>query len=157
MPARFVLKVGRGVVDHFPIRVPEWIMTVAVLGFGSILYSIEDTFSRTPSFATLALWFDQHTWAVICFNIGLWRLFALVVNGTFKTYFPYSAHLRGITALVACALWGQIVLGILIAYKTAGGSPTGILAYGIFMLFDVWNMMRSWFDIGVQKAAAREL
>lgn len=153
MPARFVLKVGRGIADHFPVRVSEWIMTYAVIGWGCVLMADPDTFAKSGSFAEMARWFDQTTWAVICLNIGFWKLFALVVNGTFKQHFPYSAHLRGFTGLICCFLWGQIVLGVLVSWKSGSGSLTGFIAYSTFMLFDVWNMLRAWFDIGVARAS----
>ena len=153
MPARFVLKVGRGIADHFPVRVSEWIMTYAVLGWGVVLISDPDTFNKSMSFSEMSRWFDQTTWAIICLNIGAWKLFALVINGTFKQHFPYSAQLRGFTGLVSCFLWGQIVLGILVSWKTNNGSLTGFVAYSTFMFLDIWNMLRAWFDIGVNKVA----
>lgn len=153
MPARFVLKVGRGIKDHFPVRVSEWLMTYALLGWGVVLFADPATFSKSPGFSEIARWLDQETWAAICINIGAWRLFALVVNGTFKTHFPYSAHLRGYAALVACFFWGQIVLGVAVAWYANNGGLTGFIAYSTFFLFDVWNLLRAWFDIGVNKVA----
>jgi len=153
MPHRIVLRIGQGIAEHFPVRVSEWIMTFPLIGWGIGLGSDPLTFEKAASFSELARWADESTWAIICLNIAVWRLAALVVNGTFKAQFPYSPHLRGFAALVACVFWGQIVLGILIAINTSGGVWTGFFAYGTFMLLDGWNMFRAWVDIGAAKAS----
>lgn len=153
MPARMVLKVGRGIVDHFPVRVNEWIQTYAIGGLGVVFLLNPDTFDKTPSFTEMARWADETTWAAICLNVAFWRLLALIVNGTFKAHFPYSAHLRGMAAFAACFFWGQIMLGVGVSAYAGVGSWTGFVIYSSAMMADIWNMIRSWFDIGVQKAA----
>ena len=152
VPHRIVLRIGQGIAEHFPIRVSEWVMTYPLIGWGLVLWADPSTFERSASFSELARWWDESTWAVICLNLAVCRLAALVINGTFKAQFPYSPHLRGFAAFLSCIFWGQVVLGVLIAAQTSGGAWTGFVAYTTFMALDVWNMMRAWADIGTTKA-----
>lgn len=157
MPHRIALRIGSGIAEHFPVRVSEWIMTYALLGMGWVFWLHPDTFEKSASFTEMARWADERTWAVVCFAAGMVRLAALVVNGTFKERFRHSPHLRGFASLGACTLWGQITLGIVVSALNADGAWTGFVIYSAAMLTDMWNLFRSWADIGSAKAArARE-
>jgi hypothetical protein len=153
MPGRIVLKIGRGIADHFPVRFSEWTMTYALFGLGWVLWLDPLTFDKTASFAEMARWADERTWALVCMAAAFLRLIALVVNGTFKDHFPYSPHLRGFASLVACTFWGQVTLGIVVSAYNSGGAWTGLVIYSAAMLTDMWNLFRSWADIGSSKAA----
>jgi hypothetical protein len=153
MPHRIVLRVGRGIAEHFPIRVSEWIMLVPLLGWANTLTVDQATFDKSTSFLEMARWADEMTWGWVCFLAAFLRLAALVVNGTFKASFPYSPHLRGFASLVICIFGGQITFGILISVANNGGVFTGFWAYLGFMLLEMWNLLRAWFDVRALKAA----
>jgi hypothetical protein len=153
MPGRIVIKIGRGIADHFPVRVPEWIMTYALFGLGWVFWLHPDTFDKSASFTEMARWADERTWALVCMFAALVRLGALVVNGTFKDRFPYSPHLRGLASLGACTFWGQVTLGVVVSAYNSDGVWTGFVIYSAAMLTDMWNLFRSWADIGSAKAA----
>jgi hypothetical protein len=153
MPHRIVLRVGQGIAEHFPVRVSEWVMTYALIGLGWVLWLDPMTFEKTPSFSEMARWADEATWAAICIVAGTARLAALVINGTFKDHFRYSPHLRGLASLVACTFWGQVTLGIVVSAYSSGGAWTGFIIYSAAMLTDMWNLFRSWADVGSAKAA----
>jgi hypothetical protein len=149
MDAMIVLRLANGIREHFPARVSEWIMTAAILGWAAVLSGDPGTFETSRSFQEIARYGDERFWSTVCLAVGLLRLAALVVNGTFRQ-FPYSPHLRGGASFVACVFWGQIALGVLIAW-VSGGSGTGAVAYCTFMTIEVWNLFRAWADVGASR------
>ncbi|HZH10527.1 MAG TPA: hypothetical protein VEZ24_09160 [Microvirga sp.] len=153
MPHRIVLRIGQGIAEHFPVRVSEWIMLVPLLGWANTLALDPLTFDKSTSFIEMSRWADEVTWGWICFAAAFLRLSALIVNGTFKSSFPYSPHFRGFASLVICIFWGQITLGILVSVVSNGGVFTGFWAYLGFMLLEMWNLFRAWVDVGALKAA----
>ena len=142
-------RLASGIVDHFPVRVSEWITTAAILGLASVFWSQPRTFSSSPSFTIMAQW-DERTWAAICFAIALIRFAALVVNGTFRDVFAYSPHLRALASVAACVFWGKLIEGFALSALAAGGSWTGVIMYGMAMALDCWNLVRAWADVGSQ-------
>lgn len=146
-----IFRIARGIRVHFPTRVSEWIMTGAVLGWATVLGADHNTFGSSPSFVVLAHYGSEEAWAFLCLFVGLLRLTALTVNGTFRT-FRYSPHLRGMASFIACVFWGQIALGICLAWSS-GGSGTGAVAYSTFMVIEMWNLIRAWVDVGASRKA----
>ncbi|MDR7032919.1 hypothetical protein [Mesorhizobium sp. BE184] len=144
-----ILRIASGISDHFPQRVSEWIMTAAILGWSSVLAGDTNTFATSKSFVVLASYFSEPNWSLICFIVGMTRLAALVVNGTFRQ-FAYSPHLRGAASFIACVFWGQIALGVCLAWW-GGGSGTGVVAYCTFMAIEMWNLFRAWADVGAAR------
>jgi hypothetical protein len=145
------LRVVSGVAEHFPIRVGEWIMGGAMVGFGWVLWLVPDSFDRSTSLYEMGRIADESTWASLAVTVGFLRLCALFINGTFRETFRYSPHLRGMAAVLACFIWGQITLSILVSYYLSGGILTGFVAYGTLMLLDMWNLFRAWADVGHYK------
>jgi hypothetical protein len=146
-----VVRIAGGIREHFPARVSEWIMTGAILGWYLVLSADPTTFDTSRSFEVLARYGDEASWALLCFVVGLVRLLALVVNGTFHQ-FRYAPHLRGVASFVACVFWGQIALGVIVAWWL-GGSGTGVVAYLTFMVIEAWNLFRAWADVGAARKA----
>lgn len=146
-----IVRVATGIREHFPQRVSEWLMTAAILGWAAVLASDAQTFEVSPSFAILAAYGSEARWAWVCFLVGMVRLTALVVNGTFRR-FRYSPHLRGAASFIACVFWGQIALGVTLAWWD-GGSGTGVVAYSTFMALECWNLFRAWADVGASRKA----
>ena len=146
-----VLRIATGIREHFPARVSEWIMTGAILGWSAVLSADPATFETSPSFAVIAYYGNEAFWSTLCLLVGLVRLTALVVNGTFRQ-FRYAPHLRGVASFVACVFWGQIALGVVIAWWY-GGAGTGVVAYSTFMVIEMWNLFRAWADVGASRKA----
>lgn len=136
-----ILRMANDIRRHFPIRVPEWIMAVVLFGWSYMLAADPHTFEKAAGFKQLASWADEIQWSSICLAAAIVRLVALVVNGTFHQ-FPYAPHLRAAASAIACLFWGQVSLGVFIAWL--GGAPgTGVVAYLGYMAFEAWNLFRA--------------
>jgi len=142
-----VLRVYRGITDHFPIRVSEWVMAWPAIGLWVALQVDPQMFDRSPSFAYLAHWGDELTWAWVIGLCGVLRLLALTINGTFKG-FAFSPHIRAAASLIGVAVWSQVSLGFLMAALTGGGAASGAIAWSTMVLMEVFNTYRSWSDVG---------
>lgn len=142
-----VRRVHRGIADHFPIRLSEWLMAYAATGMGIALMVQPEMFSTSPSFSTLQQWGDEGFWSVICLLCATVRLLALTVNGTFDN-FRYSPHIRLGASVVAITFWSQFTLGFTVAYLFNGGSASAVFAYSTFVLAELANIYRAWADIG---------
>lgn len=151
-----VLRLAAGIREHFPQRVSEWILTVTILGLAAVLGSNPHTFENAPAFSELARIASEPTWATICFIVGIARLTALVVNGTFRA-FPYSPHMRGIASFVACIFWGQLAIGMMGAWLISGAAGTGMVMYFAAMSLDCWNLFRAWADVGASRAGVKHV
>lgn len=142
------LRIVEGVAEHFPVRVGEWIMAASMIAWAWVVWLEPDTFERSTTLTMLARIADPQMWSTICVTAGFTRLIALLINGTFRQRFKYSAHLRGLAALLACFIWGQITLQILVGYMRFDGILIGAVPYGTLMLLDMWNLFRAWADVG---------
>jgi hypothetical protein len=141
-----ILRIASGIRAHFGIRVTEWIMTASLFGWSTVLSLNKDAFEASRSFAVIASYGNEAMWANICLLAALFRLGALIVNGTFSG-FRYSPHFRAGASVVSCVFWGQIALGVFLA-SFVGGSPTDVVAYSTFMAMEIWNFFRAWTDVG---------
>lgn len=147
-----ILRVAGGIRQHFGIRVTEWIMAAPLAGWALGLSLDPHTFASSPSFAEIARWGDEWFWSQLCLLAAFARLTALVVNGTFRA-FRFAPHLRAVASAMACVFWGQIALGVFVAWFYGTGAWTGIFAYGSFVLIELWNVFRARADVGAQKGA----
>lgn len=145
-PMLILRRISSGIIDHFPIRKSEWGMGLAALGMAYVLRLQPDMFSSGKSFQVLAAMAAEMTWGVAAMIIAIMRGFALGVNGTFKG-FGYSPHLRLVASLFGLLFWSQFLLGILIAGIYHGGAFSGVVAYGIFCLFEFFNISQSMHDL----------
>lgn len=142
-----ILRVYRGVADHFPIRFPEWVMLWPSLGLWVGLQVDPGMFSKSDSFSYLAAWANEATWAAILGLCAVFRLAALTINGTFKG-FAFSPHIRAVASLVGVAIWSQVSLGFLMAFLFAGGAFSAVVAWSTPVIIELWNVFRSWSDVG---------
>ncbi|ALN73514.1 hypothetical protein [Aureimonas sp. AU20] len=147
-----ILRVYRGVADHFHIRVSEWIMVWPAIGLWFGLQLDPAMFAKSASFAFLSSWADESSWSAIIGLCAVFRLAALTINGTFKG-FAFSPHIRAAASIVGVAIWSQVSLGFLMAFLFAGGAFSGVIAWSTFVIAELWNVVRSWSDVG--KHAAR--
>lgn len=144
---------AEGVWSHFGVRFTEWLGAVPLLGMGYVLFMQPGTLWLTPSFATLARWATEPIWMNTVLAVGILRLLALIVNGSFKS-FRYSPTIRFAASCVAALFWMLFLVGIYTAWRDAGGSPTGLVAYGTFFLQELRNAWVSRVDMAVTRGLA---
>lgn len=142
-----VRRITRGVVDHLPIRVSEWVMVHPTLWMGTALMLQPDMFETSPSFAELARWADESVWSSIAILCAVVRFAALVVNGTFRG-FTFSPHLRACASFAGVAFWSQFTLGFAAAAAHGEGAWSAVVAYSTLLLLELVNVHRSFADIG---------
>ncbi|RAI01084.1 hypothetical protein DLJ53_17870 [Acuticoccus sediminis] len=142
-----VRRISRGVADHFPIRVSEWVMVHPTFWMGVALMAQPDIFDSSPSFAELARWADERVWSSIAILCAFIRFTALMVNGTFRG-FTKSPHLRAFASFVGVAFWSQVTLGFAIAAGAGEGAWTAVAVHSTLLLLELVNVHRSFSDIG---------
>lgn len=146
----------RGILDHFPIRRSEWIMTLPAFGMWLALQVQPDMFSTSPSFQTIRAWGERAQligltpeafMALVLLSCGVVRLAALTVNGTFHQ-FRFAPHLRMLASGVGLAVWSQWTLGIVVAWLNGGGSLSGVIVYGTLCVLELANIWIASQDTG---------
>lgn len=142
-----IVRLGRGIHDHFHTRLTEWIMAYAAIGMWLAFQAQPNMLVSSPSFFVLERWAHQPTWSALVLSCGLARLVALTVNGTFQS-FRYSPHLRVAASLLGIAFWSQFTLGFIIAFLEGPSAFSAVIAYSTFCLAELANVYRSWSDIG---------
>lgn len=144
-----ILRVARGVHHHFPERVVEWGLAVILVNWGMILMRRDDVIAPDGPLGNILKLAPEDTWGIIATAIGLLRLVALVLNGSFyKTplikYAPYG-RLAG--AFTSCFVWMQTTLA-LVKY---GDISLGLSIYPVFLVWDmfiVFHTARDTIDTG---------
>lgn len=121
--------------ETFPGRASEWALGVILFNWSLVLTLNPDLFQDGRSYAELARWADQQTWATLCLAVGGGRLLVLAINGAWRR----SPHARTAAAFVSCFFWFQITLGLI----GAGTGSTGLAVYPILFLLDVYNAIRA--------------
>lgn len=125
----------RGITAHFLLRRPDWIMAGILAGVGLALWLNPRLFTsdaKAYQYVYLSVIVSQAHWALICLAIGLVRLGALAVNGTFPP-FAFSPHLRLVGAALTCFLWLQVALAVMFAgeWNTAAPVYLGLLFFDL--------------------------
>lgn len=134
-----------GIMDHFHLRVICWFMSVNILCYGHTLYVFPNVFAqpdRSFLYANLSRLASQHVWALLCIFVGVMRLFALIINGSFPT-FRLSPYIRAIGSALSAIFWFEIVLG-------AVNNQSYVLAmdvYMVFFAFDAYSVFASALEI----------
>jgi hypothetical protein len=120
-----ILRIGQGVIDHFPVRRSEWINSAVMVGWGAVLTM--DDLPLYGSWVYLSVTLSETAWASLLMTIGAIRLIVLTINGTFPKswYGKWSAHVRVFMALLCAVAWVQLVL----AGMRAPIWSTGVVAY----------------------------
>lgn len=144
---------ANGVWSHAGVRFTEWLGAVPLMGIGFVLHMQPGTFTTSPSFAVLARWANAPTWSAIDLSVGIIRLMALLINGSFKS-FRHSPTIRFFASCVAAMFWMLFSVGVFLAWRDFGGSPTGIVAYGTLLLLEFRNAYVSRVDMAVAREVA---
>ena len=143
------IRIVTGIRDHFESRIVEWVMGAAILNYGLGLVSPGTAWTNPDPWRVLAYYAPENAWGWLCVLLGLLRLIALVVNGTFAdtAYSRFSPHVRGVTALGALGFWMMVLLSV-----SASGS-IGSRIYILPLVLEVWCIFHAWRDTGRAKAA----
>lgn len=131
----------------FPIRVTEWLLAGIMLSWAISCWHLTPADWSSPIYSGLARIAEQNTWAFYAFWIGVIRLAALTINGAWRP----SPHLRAAGAFLACFMWLQISLGLLV-------SDVGVTEVAIFpwlLLADIYNVFRASHDARLSDERAR--
>lgn len=142
-----VIRMVKGVSDHFPARRSEWVLAAMLLGWGIILGPPSTSvFATSPAFAGLDGMAPEWVWAWVCLLIGVVRLLALLINGTFAHTFygHWSPHVRGALAFLSCFIWTAISIGVF----NSGALTTGIIIYPGLLALEITNLKEAWQDAG---------
>ena len=146
-----ILRVVRGVTEHFESRIVEWAMTLGMLVWGSNLTQPDVSFAFAPSawkgLTIVPYLGTAAAWGALCLWIAGVRLLALVINGSFNgtRYAAYSPTVRGVSALLASAVWFEVQLSVM-----AVPSP-GRFTYVLPLLLDIWCVFHAGRDTGRAK------
>ena len=130
-----ILRIGRGVIDHFPVRRSEWISSLTMVGWGAILAL--DGIPLYGSWRYLNISLSEAAWSGLFILLGALRLLVLTINGNFPNswYGKWAPHVR-VAASGFCALaWLQLVLAGLQATPIS----TGVAAYSGYLVTDILN------------------
>lgn len=141
-----IVRVARGITEHFPARASEWGFAALLIWLGSLFLHYPALFDASLSYAGLAKLADEVVWGWACIAIGSLRLVALVINGTFAGtwYGRRSPHVRGVCAFLSCGIWFPIFAGFLVSER-----PLLIVCYaGVVLGLDAYNIRRVWADAG---------
>lgn len=138
--------IAKGITTHFPARASEWLLAGMLTAWGYILLRPDDLFGAERAYAQMKIIAPESIWGSVAVAIGVLRILALGVNGTFlhTWYGRFSPHVRSAMACLSCGVWTNISLGI---YLT-GVITTGIAIYPGLALLDAWNMVRASGDAG---------
>ena len=131
-------------------------MLLPSFGMWAALHIQPDMFSTSPSYNVIARWGSWaagHGWtaesmmAVVLLTVGVIRLAALTINGTFHQ-FRFSPHLRFAASVAGLVVWSQWSLGFILAYLSEGGALSGPIAYLTFCALELANFSTSIEDMG---------
>lgn len=131
----------------FPIRITEWLLACIMFSWSLVCYNLTASEWASPLYTGLARLGDSKTWGAFAFSIGVIRLAALGINGAWRP----SPHFRAICAFLACFMWLQISLGMLIEDVRS----TGIAIYPWLLLADIYNVFRASHDARLSDDRAR--
>jgi hypothetical protein len=139
-----LLRLWRGIADHFVLRATDWFAAAFLMSFGLTLLRPADTFAISQSYRVMATMAPEWVWGVGCTSIATVRLVALFVNGTFPS-FRWSPHIRALGTFLSIFAWAQIAIGLTLA-NTAG---TGAPHYQLLVLFECYNMFLTASEAGI--------
>lgn len=141
---------ANGVWSHAGVRFTEWLGAVPLVGLGYVLYAEPDALASSPSFSALSSWADAGTWSNIILSVGILRLIALFINGSFKS-FQHSPKIRFLASCVASFFWMLFAVGVFLAWRDSGGAPTGPVVYSTLLLLEFRNAYVSRVDMAVTR------
>lgn len=133
MQGVWFLRVYHGVRHGFPGRWLEWVMGAFIIVWGARLLDSSNSFV-TPSHAWdgLAHWAPDYVWGTAMILVGVLRILALLINGTFRDtlYSQYSPLVRAMSAGLCGSLWLFVELSV------ASVGTQGSITYAVICIID---------------------
>jgi hypothetical protein len=139
------IRIVSGIQDHFPDRALEWVCAANIVYWGARLTGENDAWVNPDAWRfMLSFGLTENQWGWICVAIGVMRLLALIINGTFAGtwYSAASPWVRGITAGAGAAVWFAVFLSVN-SVQTSGGA-----IYQLPLVLDLWCSLRMFYVIG---------
>jgi len=135
LPVRLYL----GIHDHFPARRSEWVLAGIMAVWGCILIGPVEVFAQTKAWSQMAAIMPENAWGWFAISVGVFRLLALIVNGTFAGtwYGRWSPHVRALASFLSCFLWFQISFGL----WNSDAATTGLAVYPGLLVLDAMNIV----------------
>lgn len=130
-----IVRIVKGVTNHFPIRVTDWLSAAMLVNFGLVLLSPANTFAASPAYAMMARVAPEEAWGLVSLFVGLIRIAALLVNGTFPR-FRWSPHIRFVASMLSCFVWFQVAFGL----ELSGSVTTGLAVYRYLVVLEIYNV-----------------
>lgn len=142
-----VVRLAKGSWAHAGVRATEWIGAWPLFMMGFVLWHDWDVFSISPSFSTIARWGTEAQWAAVLLFVGVQRLFALFVNGYFRS-FRHSPTIRFFASCCAGMAWSIYAWGFFLSWYQQGGAPTAWVAYSTLLFLEFRNAWIARGDMG---------
>ena len=148
---QFLFRLVRGAAQKFSIRVSDWFAATVMLSFALAILAWPQLL-HTFRYLVLLRIAPAYVWGPVCLMIGVGRIGALTVNGTFPS-FPWSPHLRLLMAGLSAFVWFQITLGVLV-----GCEPTVMVAiFPQLFVFDLYNLYLAAAEAGAAERLHRHV
>lgn len=145
------LRIVTGIREHFDARVIEWGMGSFILYYGFGLAGPANGWTVPAAWAGMLQYLPENGWGLVCIALGVARLLALGINGTFAgtIYSRFSPTVRGICAIASATFWFMVILSV--SAVPSIGSRTYLLP----LAFEIWCVSRAWRDNGHEGQRAR--
>ena len=130
---------------HFEIRASSWFMAWMTLGVGISMTAnptmLTGSINAAIYFRHMSELADQSIWRALFLIVGISRLMALTINGSFPA-FRWTPHIRFFMSCLSAMLWANV------AYSVIGGLPTiGTVVYPFLILVEVHNAVQAFRDV----------
>ena len=133
--------------QHFAPRWSEWLMAVAMFGWGLIVVGSPAVFDLPTYAGFRAIFGSAAVIGPLVASLGLLRLLALWVNGR-RRHVTYWARVIG--AGSGCMIW----VGMVYAHALSGVIAPWAILYPAFAVTELINAGRSGHDIGASDGLA---
>ncbi len=145
------LRIVTDIQKHFEARIAEWALAFYLLNYGLGLLSPDGGWTNKAAWAGMTQYLMQSQWGLACVSIGVARLVALAINGTFAdtVYARYSPLVRGLCAGLSATFWFMVILSL--SAVPSVGSRAYLLPLGL----EIWCIFHAWRDDGRQRSRTR--
>lgn len=128
---------------HFPPRAIEWLIGVILVSWGITVILTPGLFTQNHAYLGLLAMAPQERWGLYALGVGLVRVLALFINGSWTR----TPVIRLVCSFFSAFVWTQVFLGLL-------NSPVPTTAFAIFPWFiasDIYSAFRAGSDAYVAK------
>lgn len=143
----------RELQKHFPARIPEWANAWCLLGWGAYTILHPGVFQQpylqglVDAAGAVTTFEAERFWGLVTVVVGMTRLCALFVNGSYSR----TPMIRLIASLVSAFVWTQIILGIWVTDVPAHG----LVMYTTALVLDLISAYRAACDTAIAEATRR--